>query len=154
MIEPFRELFKDEVRVIAEQLGMPRDVVWRHPFPGPGLAVRIKGDVTPEKCALLQEADAIFIDELKKREMYYDISQALAVLTNAQSVGVMGDGGTYEAVIALRAVVTDDFMTATPYEFRMNDLVAIGSRIINEVKGLNRVVYDVSQKPPSTIEWE
>ncbi len=155
VVEPFRNLFKDEVRKIAEaRLGMPKNIVWRHPFPGPGLAVRIIGEVTPQKLAMLRQADAIFMDELKNRELYYNISQAFAVLTNAQSVGVMGDGGTYEGVIGLRAVTTNDFMTSDWYDFRKNDLTLIANRIINEVKGINRVVYDISQKPPSTIEWE
>ncbi len=155
IVEPFRELFKDEVRKIAEhRLGLPKEIVWRHPFPGPGLAVRILGEVSPEKLRLLREADTIFIEELKARGLYYDISQAFAVLPNAQSVGVMGDAGTYEGIIGLRAVTTNDFMTSDWFEFKKEDLTAIANRIINEVKGINRVVYDVSQKPPSTIEWE
>ncbi|HAA53596.1 MAG TPA: glutamine-hydrolyzing GMP synthase [Myxococcales bacterium] len=155
VVEPFRHLFKDEVRAIAEQkLGMPKDVVWRHPFPGPGLAVRIIGDITKEKLDLLRKADAIFIEELKQRELYYDIGQAFAVLTGAHSVGVMGDAGTYEGIVGLRAVTTQDYMTADWFDFKGSDLRAIANRIINEVPGVNRVVYDISQKPPSTIEWE
>lgn len=154
LIEPFREMFKDEVRVVAEKLGIPRDIVWRHPFPGPGLAVRIIGEVTPEKLYMLREADAVFVEEMKRRGIYYDIGQAFAVLTNAQSVGVMGDEGTYQAIVGLRAITTNDFMTSDIYHFRWEDLQAITNRIINEVRGVNRVVYDTSQKPPSTIEWE
>jgi GMP synthase (glutamine-hydrolysing) len=155
VVEPFRHMFKDEVRKIAEErLGMPKEIVHRHPFPGPGLAVRIIGEITPERLAMLRQADAIFIEELKKRGLYYDIAQAFAVLTNAQAVGVMGDEGTYQAVIGLRAVTTNDFMTSDIYHFKWNDLQAITNRIINEVKGVNRVAYDLSQKPPSTIEWE
>jgi len=154
LIEPFRELFKDEVRQIAERLNLPREITWRHPFPGPGLAVRIIGEVTNEKLEMLRDADYIFVEELKKRDLYYKIAQAFAVLTNAQAVGVMGDEGTYQCAIVLRAVTTNDFMTADWYDFNKNDLTSIANRIINEVKGINRVVYDVSQKPPSTIEWE
>ena len=155
VVEPFRHMFKDEVRKIAEhRLGMPKEIVWRHPFPGPGLAVRIIGDITPEKLNMLRKADAIFMDELKKRDIYYSIQQAFAVLSNTQSVGVMGDEGTYEGMIGLRAVTTNDYMTSDWYDFKKKDLTEISNRIINEVKGVNRVVYDVSQKPPSTIEWE
>ncbi len=155
VIEPFRHMFKDEVRKIAEKkLRMPREIVWRHPFPGPGLAVRILGEVTLEKLSTLRQADTIFIEELKRRELYYEIAQAFAVLTNVQSIGVMGDEGTYQGIIGLRAVTTNDFMTSDWYDFNKEDLTAISNRIINEVKGVNRVVYDVSQKPPATIEWE
>ena len=155
IVEPFRHLFKDEVRAIAEhKLGMPREIVWRHPFPGPGLAVRMIGPVTNEKLALLRRADAIFIEELNKRDLYDRLSQAFCVLTDAHSVGVMGDEHTYEGIVALRAVTTSDFMTSDWYDFGKEDLTAVASRIINEVPGVNRVVYDVSQKPPSTIEWE
>jgi len=155
IVEPFRHLFKDEVRAIAEhKLDMPREIVWRHPFPGPGLAVRMIGAVTDEKLALLRRADAIFIEELKKRDLYDRLSQAFAVLTDAHSVGVMGDEHTYEGIIALRAVTTSDFMTSDWYDFDKEDLTAMVNRIINEVPGVNRVVLDVSQKPPSTIEWE
>jgi GMP synthase (glutamine-hydrolysing) len=155
VVEPFRSLFKDEVRRIAEQrLGVPKDIVWRHPFPGPGLAVRIIGEITPEKLEMLRRADTIFMEELRARDLYYNISQAFAVLTGAQSVGVMGDGGTYQGVIGLRAVTTNDFMTSDIYRFDWKDLQKITNRIINEVKGVNRVVYDTSQKPPATIEWE
>jgi len=154
LIEPFRDLFKDEVRQIGEKLGLPKELVWRHPFPGPGLAVRIIGDVTKEKLDILREADTICVQELKARGIYYNISQAFAVLTNASSVGVMGDEGNYQYVIALRAVTTNDFMTADWYDFKKEDLGAIATRIINEVKGVNRIVYDITQKPPATIEWE
>ncbi|MCK4272264.1 glutamine-hydrolyzing GMP synthase, partial [bacterium] len=155
IVEPFRRLFKDEVRAIAEnKLGLPREIVWRHPFPGPGLAVRIVGEVTPEKLSTLRRADRIFIRELKERGIYYKLSQAFAILTNVRSVGVMGDEHTYEGIIALRAITTSDFMTSDWYDFQKEDLTQIANRIINEVNGVNRVVYDVSQKPPSTIEWE
>jgi|TARA_Y100000310_G_scaffold327807_1_gene394731 GMP synthase (glutamine-hydrolysing) len=155
LIEPFRNMFKDEVRRIAEnKLGLPKEVVWRHPFPGPGLAIRIIGEVTHEKLDLLRKADYIFTNELKERDLYYKISQAFAVLINAQSVGVMGDEGTYQGIIGLRAVTTNDFMTSDWYDFKKTDLTAIANRITNEVKGVNRVVYDISQKPPATIEWE
>jgi len=155
VVEPFRNLFKDEVRKIAEhRLDMPREIVWRHPFPGPGLAVRIIGDVTKEKLEMLRHADYIFIEELKRRDLYYKISQAFAVLTNAHSAGVMGDAASYEGVIGLKAAVTNDFMTADWYNFDKKDLTGIVNRIVNEVRGVNRVVYDVTQKPPATIEWE
>jgi GMP synthase (glutamine-hydrolysing) len=155
VVEPFRHLFKDEVRAIAEhKLNMPGEIVWRHPFPGPGLAVRMIGAVTSDKLSVLRKADAIFIEELKSRHLYDRLSQAFTVLTSARSVGVMGDEHTYENIVALRAVTTSDFMTSDWYEFKKEDLTAMVNRIINEVPGVNRVVYDVSQKPPSTIEWE
>ncbi|HMB52685.1 MAG TPA: glutamine-hydrolyzing GMP synthase [Thermoanaerobaculia bacterium] len=154
LIEPLRFLFKDEVRQLGRELGLPEDLIGRHPFPGPGLAVRILGEVTPERVALLQEADAIFIEELRESGWYDKTSQAFAVLLGAKSVGVMGDYRTYEDVVALRAVETEDFMTADwsplPYEL----LGRVAGRIVNEVKGINRVVYDVTSKPPGTIEWE
>ena len=153
LLEPLRELFKDEVRAIGEELGLPHQMVWRHPFPGPGLGVRILGEVRKEYADILRHADAIYIEELYANGYYDKISQAFAVFLPVKSVGVMGDGRTYEYVIALRAVETKDFMTATwsrlPYEL----LGRISSRIINEVRGVNRVVYDISSKPPSTIEW-
>ena len=154
LIEPFKELFKDEVRVISQKLGLPKEIVWRHPFPGPGLAIRIIGDVTEKKLKLLRAADQIYIEELKKRGLYYKIGQAFTVLTASKSVGVMGDEGSYQAIIGLRAATTSDFMTADWYDFKKDDLTEISNRIINEVKGVNRVVYDVTQKPPGTIEWE
>jgi GMP synthase (glutamine-hydrolysing) len=154
VIEPLRQLFKDEARAVAAELGLPDQIVWRHPFPGPGLAIRILGEVTPERLAILQEADAIFIDELRHAGLYREMSQALTVLAPIHSVGVMGDQRTYGHPIILRAVTTEDFMTAAwarlPYEF----LEHVSSRIVNEVDGVNRVVYDISSKPPATIEWE
>ncbi len=154
LLEPLRELFKDEVRAIGEELGLPRQMVWRHPFPGPGLGVRILGEVKKEYCDILRRADAIYIEEIYAAGHYDKISQAFAVFLPVKSVGVMGDGRTYEYVIALRAVETKDFMTASWYPMPYEDLARISGRIINEVKGINRVVYDISSKPPATIEWE
>lgn len=154
LLEPLRELFKDEVRAIGEELGLPRQMVWRHPFPGPGLGVRILGEVKKEYCDILRRADAIYIEELYSSGHYDKISQAFAVFLPVKSVGVMGDGRTYEYVVALRAVETKDFMTAGWYPMPYEDLARISGRIINEVKGINRVVYDISSKPPATIEWE
>ncbi len=154
LLEPLRELFKDEVRAIGEELGLPHPMVWRHPFPGPGLGVRILGEVTKEYADILRLADAIFIEELYATGHYHKISQAFAVFLPVKSVGVMGDGRTYEYVVALRAVETRDFMTAGWYPLPYVDLARISNRIINEVKGINRVVYDISSKPPATIEWE
>ncbi len=154
LLEPLRELFKDEVRAIGEELGLPHQMVWRHPFPGPGLGVRILGEVREEYCEILRQADAIYIEELYASGHYDKISQAFAVFLPVKSVGVMGDGRTYEYVVALRAVETKDFMTAGWYPMPYEDLARISSRIINEVKGINRVTYDISSKPPATIEWE
>ena len=154
LLEPLRELFKDEVRAIGEELGLPHQMVWRHPFPGPGLGVRILGEVKKEYCDILRRADAIYIEELYASGHYDKISQAFAVFLPVKSVGVMGDGRTYEYVVALRAVETKDFMTAGWYPMPYEDLARISGRIINEVKGINRVVYDISSKPPATIEWE
>ncbi len=154
LLEPLRELFKDEVRVVGEELGLPHEMVWRHPFPGPGLGVRILGEVREEYCEILRRADAIYIEELYKSDLYHKISQAFAVFLPVKSVGVMGDGRTYEYVVALRAVETKDFMTAGWYPIPYDDLARISNRIINEVKGINRVTYDISSKPPATIEWE
>jgi GMP synthase (glutamine-hydrolysing) len=154
LIEPLRDLFKDEVRVVGEYLGLPEDVVWRHPFPGPGLAVRIIGDVTPERLEVLRSADEILIDEIRAAGLYRKISQALTVLVPVSTVGVMGDERSYENVIAIRAVETPDFMTADFSQIPYDVLGLISSRIINEVRGVNRVVYDISSKPPATIEWE
>jgi len=154
LLEPLRELFKDEVRAIGEELGLPHQMVWRHPFPGPGLGVRILGDVKKEYADILRHADAIYIEELYSSGHYERISQAFAVFLPVKSVGVMGDGRTYEFVVALRAVETKDFMTAGWYQMPYEDLARISGRIINEVKGVNRVVYDISSKPPATIEWE
>jgi len=154
LIEPLRDLFKDEVRVVGEYLGLPEDIVWRHPFPGPGLAVRIIGDVTPDRLEILRAADEILIDEIKSAGLYRKVSQALAVLLPISTVGVMGDERTYENVIAVRAVDSVDFMTADFSQIPHETLALIASRIINEVRGVNRVVYDISSKPPATIEWE
>ncbi|WP_092076470.1 glutamine-hydrolyzing GMP synthase [Desulfuromonas thiophila] len=154
LLEPLRELFKDEVRAIGEELGLPRAMVWRHPFPGPGLGVRILGEVKKEYADILRQADAIYIEELYRSGHYDKISQAFAVFLPVKSVGVMGDGRTYEYVVALRAVETRDFMTAGWYPMPYADLARISNRIINEVRGVNRVVYDISSKPPATIEWE
>ena len=154
LVEPLRDLFKDEVRLVGEYLGLPEELVWRHPFPGPGLAVRILGEVTPQRLEILRAADEILIDEIKSAGLYRKVSQALAVLLPVSTVGVMGDERSYENVVAIRAVETVDFMTADfskiPYEI----LGSISNRIINEVRGVNRVVYDISSKPPATIEWE
>ena len=154
LLEPLRELFKDEVRSIGEELGLPHQMVWRHPFPGPGLGVRVLGEVKKEYCDILRKADAIYMEELYESGHYDKISQAFAVFLPVKSVGVMGDGRTYEYVIALRAVETKDFMTAGWYPMPYADLARISNRIINEVKGINRVTYDISSKPPATIEWE
>lgn len=154
LIEPLRDLFKDEVRKVGEQLGLPREIVWRHPFPGPGLAVRCLGEVTKDKLAVLQEADAIVIEEIRRADLYEKTSQVFAVLLPCQSVGVMGDARTYENVIAVRSIETDDFMTADWSRLPYDVLARISTRIINEVHGVNRVVYDISSKPPATIEWE
>lgn len=154
LIEPFRELFKDEVRIIGKKLGMPEEIIRRQPFPGPGLAVRIIGEVTPERLFILREADSIVIEETKKANIYRKIWQSFAVLIPVKTVGVMGDERTYENVIAVRAVVSHDGMTADWAKLPPELLGKISNRIINEVKGVNRVVYDISSKPPSTIEWE
>jgi GMP synthase (glutamine-hydrolysing) len=154
LIEPLRFLFKDEVRQLGRELGLPEQILTRHPFPGPGLAVRILGEVTRERVALLQEADAIFLEELRESGWYDKTSQAFAVLLPVKSVGVMGDFRTYESVIALRAVETQDFMTADWSPLPYDLLGRVANRIVNEVKGVNRVVYDVTSKPPATIEWE
>lgn len=154
LIEPLRDLFKDEVRRLGLELGLPGDLVWRHPFPGPGLAVRCLGEVTAERLAILREADAIVVDEIKAAGLYRETSQAFAVLLPVQSVGVMGDARTYEDAIAIRCVDTDDFMTADWSRLPTELLARMSTRIINEVKGVNRVCYDISSKPPATIEWE
>ncbi|MBN1125370.1 MAG: glutamine-hydrolyzing GMP synthase [Sedimentisphaerales bacterium] len=154
LVEPLRDLFKDEVRLVGEYLGLPADMVWRHPFPGPGLAVRIVGEITKERLAVLCEADHILIEEIRAANLYRRISQALAVLLPVGTVGVMGDERSYESVIAIRAVETTDFMTADFCYIPHEVLGRIASRIINEVRGVNRVVYDISSKPPATIEWE
>ncbi len=154
LVEPLRDLFKDEVRRLGEELGLPRELVWRHPFPGPGLAVRILGEVTPERVRTLQLADQIVTDEIRAAGIYDEIAQALAVLLPVRSVGVMGDRRTYEEVLVVRAVTTEDFMTADWYRFPPEVLDRIARRVVNEVPGINRVVYDVTSKPPGTIEWE
>jgi GMP synthase (glutamine-hydrolysing) len=154
LLEPLRDLFKDEVRELGTALGLPRDMVFRHPFPGPGLGVRILGEVKAEYADLLRRADAIYIDELRASGWYDKTAQAFAVFLPVKSVGVMGDGRTYEHVVALRAVQTQDFMTAQWAELPHTLLSKVSNRIINEVRGINRVVYDISSKPPATIEWE
>jgi len=154
LIEPLRELFKDEVRNVGRELGLPEELVGRHPFPGPGLAIRVLGDVTPHALDILRRADAIYLEEIRAAGLYQDIWQAFAVFLPVRSVGVMGDGRTYEHVIALRAVTSTDGMTADWFAFPPDVLGRMSSRIINEVDGVNRVVYDVSSKPPATIEWE
>ena len=154
LLEPLRQLFKDEVRQLGAELGLPREVLWRQPFPGPGLAVRVMGEITAENLTILREADAIFQHEMRQADLYYNVWQSFCVFLPVRTVGVMGDERTYDYVIALRAVESQDAMTADwaqlPYEL----LRKVSSRIINEVKGVNRVVFDISSKPPSTIEWE
>ena len=154
LVEPLRELFKDEVRALGRELGLSDAFVGRHPFPGPGLAIRIPGEITPEAVATLQDADAIYLEEIRKAGLYDDIWQAFAVLLPVKTVGVMGDARTYEKVLALRAVSSTDGMTADFYQFPWDVLGKTATRIINEVRGVNRVVYDVTSKPPGTIEWE
>jgi GMP synthase (glutamine-hydrolysing) len=154
LVEPLRWLFKDEVRQLGRELGLPEEFIGRHPYPGPGLAVRIPGEVTAERVALLQEADAIFLEELREAGWYEKVSQAFTVLLPVRSVGVMGDFRTYDQAVALRAVETHDFMTADWSHLPHELLGRIANRIVNEVRGINRVVYDVTSKPPATIEWE
>jgi GMP synthase (glutamine-hydrolysing) len=154
LVEPLRELFKDEVRALGRELGLPDAFVGRHPFPGPGLAIRIPGEVSKEKCDILRLADDIYIEEIRRAGLYDDIWQAFAVLLPVKTVGVMGDGRTYDFVVGLRAVTSTDGMTADFYPFDMKFIGNVATRIINEVKGVNRVVYDVTSKPPGTIEWE
>src|SRR5437870_1424936 len=154
VVEPLRRLFKDEVRRVGAELGIPEDILWRHPFPGPGLAVRVVGPIDRERLDTLRRADAIFIEELRAADLYRGVAQAFAVLTPVRSVGVQGDYRTYGALLALRAVTTEDFMTADWARLPYDLLERVSARIVNEVPGVNRVVYDVSSKPPSTIEWE
>ena len=154
IVEPLRELFKDEVRAVGLELGIPYELVWRQPFPGPGLAIRVLGELTREKLETLRQADAIFREEVARAGLQQDVNQYFAVLTDSRSVGVMGDARTYGCTVVLRAVTTDDFMTADwtklPYEL----LGRASSRITNEVPGITRVVYDITSKPPATVEWE
>ena len=154
LVEPLRDLFKDEVRALGRELGLPEDFVGRHPFPGPGLAIRIPGAITPEKLDILRQADAIYLQAIAEAGLYDEIWQAFAVLLPVRSVGVMGDARTYDYVCALRAVTSSDGMTADYYPFEHDFLGTVSTRIINEVRGINRVVYDVTSKPPGTIEWE
>ena len=154
LIEPLRELFKDEVRQVGRELGLPEEFVGRHPFPGPGLAIRVLGEVTYSRLEVLREADTIYLEEIRAAGLYDEIWQAFAVLLPVRSVGVMGDFRTYENVVALRAVTSRDGMTADWYPFPPDVLGRMSTRIINEVRGVNRVTYDISSKPPATIEWE
>ena len=154
LIEPLRDLFKDEVRRVGSELGLPEALIGRHPFPGPGLAVRIIGEITPERLAILREADDIYLNILHEDSLYDEIWQAFSVLIPVKTVGVMGDARTYENLLGLRAVVSADGMTADWYRMPHNTLSKISNRIVNSVKGINRVVYDVTSKPPGTIEWE
>jgi GMP synthase (glutamine-hydrolysing) len=154
LVEPMRELFKDEVRDLGRALGMPEDFIKRHPFPGPGLAIRMPGEITVEKLDILRAVDTVYIDAIKQAGLYDEIWQAFAVLLPVRSVGVMGDGRTYDYVCALRAVTSTDGMTAEYYPFTHEFLGHVSTRIINEVKGVNRVTYDITSKPPGTIEWE
>ena len=154
IIEPLRLLFKDEVRALGAELGLSDYLVWRQPFPGPGLAIRIIGDITPEKIEILQDADYIFREEIRKTGLDRTVHQYFAVLTSMRSVGVMGDERTYDYTVALRGVTTTDFMTADFARIPYDVLARVSSRIVNEVKSVNRVVYDITTKPPATIEWE
>jgi GMP synthase (glutamine-hydrolysing) len=154
LVEPLRELFKDEVRALGRELGLPETFVGRHPFPGPGLAIRMPGEITKERLDVLRLADAIYLEEIRRAGLYDTIWQAFAVLLPVRTVGVMGDGRTYDEVVGLRAVTSTDGMTADFFPFDMGFLGRVATRIINEVRGVNRVVYDVTSKPPGTIEWE
>jgi GMP synthase (glutamine-hydrolysing) len=154
LVEPLRELFKDEVRVLGRELGIPETIVGRHPFPGPGLAIRIPGAITREKADILRKVDAIYLEEIRAAGLYDAIWQAFAVLLPVRTVGVMGDGRTYDMACALRAVTSTDGMTADVYPFEMAFLTQVAGRIVNEVRGVNRVTYDITSKPPGTIEWE
>jgi GMP synthase (glutamine-hydrolysing) len=154
LVEPLRELFKDEVRALGRELGMPEEFIRRHPFPGPGLAIRIPGEITKEKLEILRKADTVYLEEIRNAGLYDAIWQAFAVLLPVKTVGVMGDDRTYDYVCALRAVTSTDGMTADSYPFTHEFLSRVATRIINEVRGINRVVYDVTSKPPGTIEWE
>ncbi|MFP4312944.1 MAG: GMP synthase (glutamine-hydrolyzing), partial [Alphaproteobacteria bacterium] len=154
LVEPLRELFKDEVRDLGRALGMPEDFIKRHPFPGPGLAIRVPGEITGEKLEILRKADVIYLEEIRNAGLYDAIWQAFAVLLPVKTVGVMGDSRSYDYVCALRAVTSVDGMTADYYHFDHEFLGRVSTRIINEVRGINRVVYDITSKPPGTIEWE
>jgi GMP synthase (glutamine-hydrolysing) len=154
LVEPLRNLFKDEVRAVGEELGLPEEIVWRQPFPGPGLGVRIIGTITPERVQILQRADEIVVEEIKRAGLYRQVWQSFAVLPVVRTVGVMGDDRTYEYPIVIRAVTSDDAMTADWARLPYDVLERIASRVINEVPGVNRVAYDVTSKPPGTIEWE
>ena len=154
LVEPLRMLFKDEVRALGRELGLPETLVGRHPFPGPGLAIRIPGEITSDKLDILREADAVYLDAIRKAGLYDEIWQAFAVLLPVRSVGVMGDARSYDYVCGLRAVTSTDGMTAEAYLFEPEFLAHVATRIINEVNGVNRVVYDYTSKPPGTIEWE
>ena len=154
LVEPLRDLFKDEVRAVGEELGLPEEIVWRQPFPGPGLAVRIIGEVTKERLDILREADAIVLDEVRRAGFYHELWQSFGVLPAIKSVGVQGDARTYAYPLILRAVTSDDAMTADWARLPYDLLEKISSRVINEVAGINRVAYDISSKPPATIEWE
>jgi GMP synthase (glutamine-hydrolysing) len=154
LVEPLKHLFKDEVRLLGEELGLPDELVWRQPFPGPGLAIRIIGEVTEKRLAILRKADFILMEEIRAANLYRKLWQSFAVLLPLKSVGIMGDQRTYEHILAIRAVTSDDAMTADWAKLPHEILGRISNRIINEVRGVNRVVYDISSKPPSTIEWE
>ena len=154
IIEPLADLFKDEVRRVGERLGIPKELVWRQPFPGPGLGVRIIGEINEEKVRILQEADAVLRDEMAKNGYESNLAQFFCVLTGVKTVGVMGDHRTYENLIAIRAVTTDDFMTADWARIPYDILAKVSNRITNEVEGVNRIVYDITSKPPGTVEWE
>jgi GMP synthase (glutamine-hydrolysing) len=154
LVEPLRELFKDEVRILGKELGLPDNLIGRHPFPGPGLAIRIPGEISEESISTLQKADSIFIEEIRNANLYDKIWQAFCVLLPVKSVGVMGDARSYDKALVLRAITSVDGMTADVFPFEHSFLNRVSTRIVNEVKGINRVTYDITSKPPGTIEWE